>query len=104
MANVLIALTWLGSAEIPTRFEQLTKLAEIGGIAARAAKSIYEEVESATLGGWRAAAAYAGVPKNITGIWEKEMLQQTKLLRGDAQRPTATAKARSTSPKRSPKN
>jgi serine/threonine-protein kinase HipA len=86
VATVLIALTWLGSAEIPARFDQLIKLAEIGGIAARMAKSIYEEVEAATLGGWQAAARYADVPENIAAIWEKEMLQQTKSLRDDARR------------------
>ena len=103
VANVLIALTWLGSPEIPTRFELLTRLAEIGGIPARTARTIYEEVEAATLDGWRAAAAYAGVPEKITGIWEREMIQQTKPLREDARRFVATAKARSATPKRSPK-
>ena len=80
--------------------EQLTKLAEIGGIAPRAAKSIYEEVESATLGGWRDAAAYAGVPEKIAGIWEKEIIQQTRLLRESARQPVATTKPRSVTPKR----
>jgi serine/threonine-protein kinase HipA len=103
VANVLIALTWLGSPEIPTRFEQLSRLAEIGGIPARTARTIYEEVETATLGGWRAAAAYAGVPAKITAVWEQEMIQQTKPLREDARRSVATAKARSARPKRSPK-
>jgi serine/threonine-protein kinase HipA len=103
VANVLIALTWLGRAEIPTRFDQLTQLAEIGGITPRSAKSIYEEVEAATLGGWRAVAARAGVPENIAGRWEKEMIQQTKLLREDAHRPSATAKTRVAAPKRSPR-
>jgi hypothetical protein len=51
-----------------------------------------------------AAATYAGVPKNITGIWEKEMIQQTKQLRENARRPVATAKARSAMPKRTPKS
>jgi serine/threonine-protein kinase HipA len=70
---------------------------------ARAARTIYDEVEAATLGGWAAAAAYAGVPGKIAGIWEKEMIQQTKPLREDARRSVATAKARSATPKRSPK-
>ncbi len=86
VATVLIALTWLGSVEIPTRFDQILKLAELGGIDRRAAKSIYAQVEDATIGGWRAAAKYAGVPESITGIWEKEMLVQTRRLREDAQR------------------
>jgi serine/threonine-protein kinase HipA len=100
----LIALTWLGSAEIPVRFEQVTKLAEIGGIPAHAARSIYDEVEAATLGGWRNAAAYAGVPDIIAGIWEKEMMQQTTSLREDARRLVAPKKARPASPKRSAHN
>jgi serine/threonine-protein kinase HipA len=102
VANVLIALTWLGSAEIPVRFEQLTRLAEIGGIPARTAREIYEEVGSATLGGWRESAAYAGVPDNIAVIWEKEMMQQTKLLREDAYRLVAPKNARAAVRKRSP--
>lgn len=102
VANVLIALTWLGSSEIPTRFEQLTRLAEIGGIPARAARTIYEEVEAATLGGWNAAAAYAGVPEKIAALWEIEMIRQTKPLRENARRPAAT-KARAAAPRRSPK-
>ncbi|OAM89637.1 type II toxin-antitoxin system HipA family toxin [Termitidicoccus mucosus] len=81
VATVLIALTWLGSAEIPTRFEQILKLAELGGIDRHAAKSIYDQVEAATIGGWREAAKYAGVPENITAIWEKEILFQTHQLR-----------------------
>ena len=104
VANVLISLTWLGSAEIPVRFEQLTTLAEIGGIPARAARSIYEEVEAATLGGWRAAAAYAGVPKKIARIWEKEMVQQTRLLREDAHRRATQKKTRPAGRKRSPRS
>jgi serine/threonine-protein kinase HipA len=102
VANVLMALTWLGSSEIPTRFEQLTRLAEIGGIPARAARTIYEEVEAATLGGWNAAAAYAGVPEKIAAIWEIEMIRQTKPLRENARRPAAI-KARAAAPMRSPK-
>lgn len=84
VATVLIALTWLGSLSIPARFEQIIKLAEVGGIAPRVAKSIYEEVEAATIGGWRSAAKYAGVPADITAIWEKEMQVQTRQLRADA--------------------
>ena len=86
VATVLIALTWLGSAEIPTRFEQLLALAEHGGIAPREAKTIYAQVESATIDGWRAAATHAAVPENITATWEKEMLSQTRQLRASTHR------------------
>lgn len=103
VANVLIALTWLGSAEIPVRFEALTKLAEIGGINARSAKVIYEEVEAATLGSWRTEAAYAGVPERIAVIWEKEMMGQTKLLREDAHRVAGPKRKIPSGRKRSPR-
>ncbi|MDO8543558.1 MAG: hypothetical protein Q7S40_24215 [Opitutaceae bacterium] len=43
------------------------------------------------------------MPEKIAAIWEKEMMQQTKLLREDARRSTAPAKARSAAPKRTPK-
>jgi serine/threonine-protein kinase HipA len=82
--NVLIALHWLGSAQIPTQFASLLRLAEIGGISARKAREIYEQVEAATLGGWRAAAAQAGVPAAMIAYWEKEMIQQTQQLRHNA--------------------
>ena len=66
-------------------------------------REIYEEVESATLGGWRESAAHSGVPDNIAVIWEKEMMQQTKLLREDAHRLSPQKKARRASVrKRSP--
>ena len=84
VANVLIALTWLGSAQIPTQFAALTRLAEIGGIPVRSAREIYEQVEAATLGGWRKAAGRAGVPAAMIAYWEKEMIQQTQALQADA--------------------
>ncbi len=82
--NVLIALHWLGSAQIPTQFASLLRLAEIGGISARMAREIYGQVEAATLGGWRAAATQAGVPAAMIAYWEKEMIQQTQPLRDNA--------------------
>jgi serine/threonine-protein kinase HipA len=79
--NVLIALSLLGRSEIPTGFAPLLRLADIGGISEREANAIYREVEQATLGGWRAAATYAGVPDGMIGYWEREMTQQTRALR-----------------------
>lgn len=86
VANVLIALTWLGSNQLPTRFSAILKLAEIGGVSAKAAREIYDQVETAILGGWRQAAGHAGVPQPMINYWGKEMLQQTQALRIDAQR------------------
>lgn len=89
VANVLIALTWLGSSQIPQQFATLLRLAEIGGITTTRAREIYEQVETATLGGWRKAAKHAGVPTAMIDYWEREMIQQTRALRTDA---NATAK------------
>ena len=86
VANVLIALTWLGSNQLPTQFSSILRLAEIGGVSAKAAREIYDQVEAATLGGWRKAAGHAGVPQPMIDYWGKEMLQQTQALRADAPR------------------
>ena len=87
--NVLIALSWLGKMTVPTEFDSLLRLAEIGGISAKAAREIYEQVEAATLGGWRAAATQADVPAAMIAYWEEAMIRQTKALRENAK---ATAK------------
>lgn len=84
VANVLIALTWLGSTQIPTQFAALVRLAEIGGISAKTAREIYAQVELATIGGWREAAGHAGVPPAMIAYWGHEMTQQTRALRADA--------------------
>jgi serine/threonine-protein kinase HipA len=86
VANVLIALTWLGSNQLPTQFSSLLKLAEIGGVSPKAAREIYDQVETATIGGWRKAAGHAGVPQPMIDYWGNEMLQQTQALRADAQK------------------
>lgn len=91
VANVLIALSWLQSTQIPQQFSALTRLATVGGISAKVAREIFEEVESATLGGWTKSARQAHVPTAMIRYWEKEMLQQTRSLREDF---------RTTSPKR----
>ncbi len=86
VANVLIALTWLGRNQLPAQFSSLLKLAAIGGVSAPAAREIYDQVEAATLGGWRKAAGRAGVPQGMIDYWGKEMLQQTQALRADAKK------------------
>ena len=86
VANMLIALTWLGDNQLPTHYSSLLRLAEIGGVSARVVREIYDQVEDATLGGWRKAASHAGVPKPMIDYWDKEMLQQTRALRTDAQK------------------
>jgi len=84
VCNVLIALRWLGSLQIPGQFAAVLRLAEIGGISAKTAREIFDQVEAATLGGWRAAAAHAGVPAAMIDYWQNEMVQQTSALRADA--------------------
>ena len=87
VANVLIALGWLGSTQIPAQFSALLKLAAIGGVAPGTARDVYAQVEAATLGGWRAAATRADVPPPMTAYWQREMTVQTAALRADARRP-----------------
>lgn len=93
--NTLVGLAWLGSLVIPTTFSSLLRLAEIGGISVKVAREVYDQVEAATLGGWRAAAKQAGVPEAMITYWETEMIQQTRPLREDARagvRPKARRK------------
>lgn len=94
--TTLVGLAWLGSLAIPTTFSSLVRLAEIGGISAKVAREVYDQVEAATLGGWRTSAKQAGVPKRIITYWETEMIQQTRPLREDVRAITRT-KARSKS-------
>lgn len=82
--TTLVGLAWLGRLVIPTTFDSLVRLAEIGDISAKMAREIYTQVEEATLGGWRTAAKQADVPAAIITYWEKEMLQQTRPLQEDA--------------------
>lgn len=91
--NTLVGLAWLGSMVIPRSFDSLLRLAEIGGISPRAAREVYDQVETATLGGWRMAAKQAGVPEPMIAHWEIEMIQQTRPLRDDA-RSSVKPKAR----------
>ena len=85
VANVLIGLSWLGSSRIPERFEDLLRLAEVGGISAKLARSIYDQVEQAVIGGWSRSAATAGVPAQMIEYWAKELNRQTAVLRRAAQ-------------------
>jgi len=105
VANVLIALTWLGSPEIPTRFEQLTRLAEIGGIPARAAKN---DLWGSRGGHARRLARRFRLrrcPEKIADIWEKEMSPANQAAaRGRTATRWQTAKPRPATPKRSPQN
>jgi len=91
--TTLVGLAWLGSLVIPTTFRSLVRLAEIGGISAKVAREVYDQVEAATLGGWRTAAKQAGVPKAIVTYWETEMIRQTRPLREEA-RASARSKVR----------
>lgn len=84
IANVLIGLSWLGSPRIPEHIDELLRLAEIGGLARRQARAIYEEVESAVLAGWRGFARQAGVPETMITYWAHEMAAQTAPLRASA--------------------
>ncbi len=91
VANVLIGLSWLGSQQIPQRFEAVERLAGVGGISARKARAIFCEVEEVVLGQWRPIAKKAGVPADITSLWEENMKSQALALRADAAKSSASA-------------
>lgn len=80
----------------PDQIHFLLRLAEIGGISAKAAREIYGQVEAATLGGWRTAATKAEVPPAMIEYWQKEMTRQTQPLRDDATVSAASAGRRKT--------
>lgn len=94
VANVLIALSWLGSLQIPVQFDALARLAEIGGISPKQAREIYDQVEAAVLGGWRTAATKAGAPGPMIDFWQHEMTYQTQALRDDVRRSVPPKKVR----------
>ncbi len=83
VANVLIGLSWFGSAAIPQTLADLNRLAELAGIRPAMVRTIFGEVEEAVIGGWRRIATECGVPTEIVAMWEKEMLAQTRALRAD---------------------
>jgi len=85
VSNVLIALSWLHSTQIPQSFEPLQSLAEIGGIGPGKAREIYAQVEAA-VSGWPTIAREAGVPDPVAQSWHDDMLRQTRALRADAAR------------------
>lgn len=92
--NVLIALSWLHSMEIPQSFAPLQKLAEIGGINPQKAREIYQQVNAA-VADWPSIARDAEVPLPIIDSWQKDMLQQTRALRADAERQSTKRLVRS---------
>ncbi len=98
VANVLIGLSWLGSTALPQSFDGILKLAAIGGIDAKTARQIFEQVESVVVGGWKQWAAQAGVSAPMTEVWRQGIETQTAPLRASA-RQTAQSKR---SPKSAP--
>ena len=58
------------------------------------ARDVYEQVEAATLGGWRSAATRAGIPPPMIAYWQREMTVQTAALRADARRPAPRRRKR----------
>jgi serine/threonine-protein kinase HipA len=80
--TVPAGLTWLGRLEVPTRFETIERLAEIGGVSRGRTREVFDEVEAA-VAEWPTIARQVEVPKGIVEIWHKEMNAQTRSLRSD---------------------
>ena len=86
VANRLIGLLWLGRDIVPRTFDDLRRLAEIGGVTGRRAREVFAEVEAAVFGGWSKAAEAAGVPKDTREAWLANMETQSQELRDDVAR------------------
>lgn len=80
--TVPAGLAWLGRLEVPTRFETIERLAEIGGVSRGRAREVFDEVETA-VGEWPLIARQVEVPKAIWETWQQELNAQTKQLRSD---------------------
>lgn len=81
VANVLVGLSWFGSAALPKTLTELMRFAELGGMRRSDVLKIFGEVEEAVLGGWNHLAAECRIPKDIAAEWGSEMKKQTKELR-----------------------
>ena len=86
IAKILIALSWLGSTEIPARISALYRLAAVGGIDPKDALEVFRQVEQAVIGGWPQHALAAGVPTAKAADWQRIIFPQTEALRSDAKR------------------
>jgi serine/threonine-protein kinase HipA len=86
VANVLVGLSWFGSAALPKTLTELIRFAELGGMRRSDVLRIFGEVEEAVLGGWDRLAAACDIPREIVAEWGKEMKKQTKELRSSVAR------------------
>ncbi len=91
VANRLIGLLWLGQDAVPRTFDDVRRLAEMGGVSDASAREIFAEVEAAVFSGWPKAAAAAGVLKESCQAWLSNMEAQNRELRADfARKPTGS--------------
>jgi serine/threonine-protein kinase HipA len=86
VANVLIALRWQGSEQVPTTFREIASVADLGGISPKRAREIFGEVEAAVYGKWLPLAADAGVPAAVAKVWGDTMVSAGRALRADVNR------------------
>ncbi len=80
---------------VPRTFDDIRRLAEVGGITERRAREIFGEVEAAVFGGWPKAAKSAGVPKDSREAWLANMETQNRELRTDFARKPTSSRTRS---------
>jgi serine/threonine-protein kinase HipA len=73
-------LAWFGRLELPTDFETIVRLAEIGGMTNARARDVFKQVEAA-VDEWPSFAASVEIPDPITLTWQKEMSGQSRILR-----------------------
>ncbi len=95
VATRLIGLLWLGRDVVPKTFDDIRRLAEIGGVTGSRAREIFAEVEAAVFGSWLKTAESAGVPKDSREAWLANMEAQSRDLRADFNRKPAGSRMRS---------
>lgn len=100
--NRFIALSFFGSAELPTQYKQLEQMAVVGGVEPRRARDLYQKIEAA-VGNWPSHARKAEVPKSIAAVWGREIDQQLKALRATARTTYRPTQAPSDTPREGPR-
>jgi serine/threonine-protein kinase HipA len=89
VCNTLIALNWLGSMELPRRFDDVLRLGRVAGLDTKAVSEIFAKIEASTVDAWDTVARDCSVSDFARKIWGHEMQTQTASLRADFRKATA---------------
>jgi hypothetical protein len=71
--NTLIALHWLDSLALPRRFDDVLRLDSVAALDTAQVRTIFAEVEAATLGAWDTLTSEVGVSSYAHKTWNHEL-------------------------------